>query len=149
MCFLRYYVLNNGFCFIGYGIFKIQQNCQGKKYIFLRQPIQSLVHGNKIRSKVLNGRSKPRFRHLIPQCNIRQYEKQVNDTNVYSHNISPLTTLKIPVVPRNITIHDCCTFAKKTASAVNDVFVKKFITGSSYLFLRMIKKSNSNASLLL
>ena len=26
---------------------------------------------------------------------------------------------------------------------------KKFITGSSYLFLRMIKKSNSNASLLL
>ena len=55
------------------------------------------------------------------------YEKQVNDTNFYSHYISPLTILKLPVVPRNITIHDCCTFAKriKTASAVNDLFVKK------------------------
>lgn len=37
-----------------------------KKKLFLREPIQSLVHGNKIRGKVLNGSSKPRSRHIIP-----------------------------------------------------------------------------------
>lgn len=41
-----------------------------KKKLFLREPIQSLVHGNKIRGKVLNGSSKPRSRHLIPDGKI-------------------------------------------------------------------------------
>ena len=88
-----------------------------KKKLFLREPIQSLVHGNKIRGKVLNGSSKPRSRHLIPDGMISgntrskqpaktpvsprssslgtekrmfsQAKKQVNDTNFYSHYISP------------------------------------------------------------
>ena len=88
-----------------------------KKNIFLREPIQSLVHGNKIRGKILNGSSKPRSRHLIPDGKISgntrskqpaktsvsprssslvtekrmfsQAKKQVNDTNFYSHYISP------------------------------------------------------------
>ena len=44
-----------------------------------------------------------------------QAKKQVNDTNFYSHYISPwacffFDNLKLPVLPRNITIHDWCTF---------------------------------------
>ena len=106
---------------VGNGIFKIQQNfyssAKEKKKLFLREPIQSLVHGNKIRGKVLNGSSKPRSRHLIPDGKISgntrskqpaktsvsprssslgtekrmfsQAKKQVNDTNFYSHYISP------------------------------------------------------------
>ena len=55
---------NNGFCFIGNGIFKIQQNFYSS-------------------AKEKNGGSKPRSRHLIPDRNdIRQYEKQVACENI-------------------------------------------------------------------